>query len=50
MRAARWELYFMPEILGDGVPLFPRGGPSSSGLRLVRTKAYSNGILEAIYE
>lgn len=46
----RWELFVIPVLLGDGIPLFPRGGPSTGRLRPTLTRTYSNGIVELWYE
>ena len=46
----RWELFYIPVLLGEGVPLFPRCSHALEDLRLTHSKAYSNGILEARYE
>jgi dihydrofolate reductase len=38
------ELYVVPRLVGDGVPLVARG-PRSMELELVATKQFSNGIV-----
>jgi dihydrofolate reductase len=44
----RLELFLMPVLLGGGIPLFPpRGG--LSGLRLLESTAYANGVLRLVY-
>ncbi len=46
----RWELSFIPVLLGAGIPLFPPRAAGLDALRLVHTRALGNGILEAHYE
>ncbi len=46
----RWQLFWIPVVLGSGVPLFPSDGPATSRLRPTHTRTYSSGIVEAWYE
>lgn len=47
----RWEVAVIPELLGDGLPLFVRReGAGPETLRLTHTRVLSNGILETRYE
>lgn len=46
----RWELSIIPILLGNGIPLFPPHSRGFGGLKLARTRALSNGIVEAWYE
>jgi len=46
----RWELFVIPVLLGDGVPLFPAGDPTGFDLTPTRTETYDNGIVELWYE
>lgn len=46
----RWELAVMPVLLGEGVPLFPRRARPVTPLRLVRSRALGNGVLQVEYE
>ena len=46
----RWELSWIPILLGTGVPLFPPGSPTTSPLRPIHTRTYKNGIVEVHYE
>ena len=46
----RWELFFIPILLGDGVPLFPRRDPRASSWRPTHSRTYENGIVEIWYE
>ena len=46
----RWEIFLIPILLGDGVPLFPPGGPGPAKLRPTHSRTYSNGIVELRYE
>jgi len=39
----------IPVLLGAGVPLFPAGKPRLAKLELVRSRAYSNGIVGLEY-
>lgn len=45
-----WELAVIPVLLGDGIPLFPRRARPAQPLRLVRSRALGNGILQVEYE
>jgi dihydrofolate reductase len=42
------ELFIMPELLGDGVRLFPQGGVRES-LELVEQKSYPCGVMRLVY-
>ena len=44
----RIELFVIPVLLGDGLPLFERSGHDSR-LRLEHAKPYSNGVVELVY-
>ena len=47
----RWEIFVAPVLLGDGVPLFPRGNACLSHLRLTHTRRYEkSGFVEMWYE
>lgn len=46
----RWELYTIPVLLGDGIPLFPKHTRGLEGLRLTHSHTFKNGIIEAWYE
>lgn len=46
----RWELTVIPIVLGDGIPLFPKRKYAEQALRLVHTRAFSNGVVELWYE
>ena len=46
----RWELGIVPVLLGDGIPLFPKHSRGLTGLRLTRSRALKNGIVEVWYE
>jgi dihydrofolate reductase len=45
----RIELYVIPVLLGDGLPLFERS-PHPSSLRLERTRSFENGVVEMVYD
>jgi dihydrofolate reductase len=45
----RIELYVIPVLLGEGLPLFERSHHASS-LRLERTRSFGNGVVELVYE
>ncbi|EHM00378.1 RibD domain protein [Acetobacteraceae bacterium AT-5844] len=44
----RLELFVMPLLLGGGLPLFPSRG-SLSGLKLLESTTYANGVLRLVY-
>lgn len=44
----RLELFIMPVLLGGGIPLFPTRG-QLSGLRLLESTTYANGVLRLVY-
>jgi dihydrofolate reductase len=44
----RIELYVIPVLLGEGLPLFERS-PHQSSLRLARTRSFKNGVVELVY-
>lgn len=46
----RWELAVMPVFLGEGVRLFPRRARPVTPLRLVRSRALGNGVVQVEYE
>ena len=46
----RWELFIVPVVLGDGVPLFPREIPRPQTLTLTRCKQHPEGVVEVHYE
>jgi len=46
----RFEIRVIPVLLGDGIPLFPRREGGVLGLRLIRSRSLSNGIVELHYE
>jgi dihydrofolate reductase len=43
------ELALIPTVLGDGIPLFPRG-TGRLRLRLVKCEAKARGALRLVYE
>jgi dihydrofolate reductase len=45
----RMDLGIMPTLLGDGIPLFPRGFPQRDFL-LTKFQAYKSGIVWVTYE
>ncbi len=45
----RLELYVVPELLGQGVRLFPVPGPRRT-LTLTSTRAFASGLVELVYE
>jgi len=45
----RIELYVIPVLLGEGLPLFERS-PHQSSLRLEGTRAFGNGVVELVYD
>jgi len=42
------DIYVIPRLLGDGIPLFPGGGPEVA-LTLVDTRACEHGIVRQCY-
>ena len=46
----RWELAIIPVLLGDGIPLCPRREHAVESLKLVRSRAFKNGMVEAWYQ
>lgn len=46
----RWELAIIPKLLGAGIRLFPNHPRGVERLRLTRSRALKNGIVEAWYE
>jgi dihydrofolate reductase len=46
----RWELAIIPVLLGDGIPLFPSRSHRVERLKLARSRALKNGVLEVWYE
>ena len=44
----RIELYLIPVLLGDGLPLFERS-PQQSSLTLRGTRSFDNGVVELVY-
>jgi dihydrofolate reductase len=45
-----WTIAFVPALLGDGLPMFPRSDFNVRRLQLVRTHRYSSGVIELRYE
>jgi dihydrofolate reductase len=45
-----WTVAFVPTLLGDGLPMFPRTDFTVRRLKLVRTHAYPSGVIELRYE
>jgi dihydrofolate reductase len=45
-----WTVAFVPTLLGDGLPMFPRTDFAVRRLKLVRTHAYPSGVVELRYE
>lgn len=43
------ELYVVPVLLGDGIPLLERRAGRPTSLRLVRTRPFPNGLVELVY-
>ena len=46
----RWQLFVVPVILGDGIPLLPKLDFAVRSLALSRTKAYPSGVVELCYD
>lgn len=46
----RWELFVMPVLLGEGVPLFPRREHALESLVLTTCRSHKKGIVEVHYE
>lgn len=44
-----YELYVMPVLLGDGIPMFPNSD-TMRRLRLTDSHAFSDGVVRLIYE
>jgi dihydrofolate reductase len=44
----RYELYLVPELLGDGLRLFESGG-LRQGLRLLEARPYPQGVVALVY-
>jgi dihydrofolate reductase len=45
-----WTIAFVPTLLSDGLPMFPRSGFRVQRLKLVRTHTYPSGVIELRYE
>jgi dihydrofolate reductase len=45
-----WSIAFIPTLLGDGIPMFPRTRFGERRLRLVHTHTYPSGVIELRYE
>jgi dihydrofolate reductase len=45
-----WSVAFVPTLLGDGLPMFPRTPFQERRLRLVRNHTYASGVVELRYE
>ena len=45
-----WSVAFVPTLLGDGLPMFPRAAFRERRLRLVRSHTYPSGVVELRYE
>ena len=45
-----WTVAFVPTLLGDGLPMFPRAPFKVRRLQLVRTHTYPSGVIELRYE
>ena len=45
-----WSVAFVPSLLSDGLPMFPRSSDSERRLRLVRHHIYPSGVVELTYE
>ena len=46
----RWELFVMPVLLGQGVPLFAHSDHALESLELTTCRAHKKGIVELHYE
>jgi dihydrofolate reductase len=44
-----YELFVLPMLLGDGIPLFERGLASAS-LRLTDQQVFADGVVQLVYE
>ena len=40
-----WTVAFVPTLLGDGLPMFPRSDFAVRRLKLVRTHTYPSGVI-----
>jgi dihydrofolate reductase len=45
-----WSVAFVPSLLSDGLPMFPRSSFTERRLRLVRHHIYPSGVVELTYE
>lgn len=45
-----WSVAFVPTLLGDGIPMFPRAAFPERRLQLVRSRTYPSGVIELRYE
>ena len=45
-----WSVAFVPSLLSDGLPMFPRSSSTERRLRLVRHHIYPSGVIELTYE
>ena len=45
-----WTIAFVPTLLSDGLPMFPRSGFRVQRLKLMRTRTYPSGVIELRYE
>ncbi len=44
-----YDIYTIPVLLGDGIPLFARG-ERAEPLRLVHQRAFADGVVACVYE
>ena len=44
-----YEVYVMPVLLGDGIPLF-RDRDAMTGLRLTNFHVFADGVVQLVYE